>query len=238
MTMVGGTLGLTSAFGVNDSTITRKRVEADLAVFCDCRDKYFGMREACKEQLNWGVERYAKLPHKPELLPVRPVPSVLSILGFDAFGAEMSDPNKTSVISSRRGCIAGIFLRVVVALLLSSLIAPPFGPMGSGFFHLLFHLVSLLCLLAVYITFPFYLVAVIVGVVAHFAATSANGARPMENARRQRAYEAACVAALDAAAPVKAAKDHCLRDQIRDLDGLIKTVSEKAEGIRGILKTV
>ncbi|HEX3148582.1 MAG TPA: hypothetical protein VHR66_10890 [Gemmataceae bacterium] len=74
ITNIGGTLGLTSAYGVNDPTITRQRVEADLAVLTGNRDKYVGMREACKEQLTWGVKRYAKLPSPPELLELQPVP--------------------------------------------------------------------------------------------------------------------------------------------------------------------
>src|ERR1035438_10872370 len=76
ITQSGGTLGLTSAYGVNDPTITRKRVEADLAVFSDYRTKYIGMREVCKDQLTWAVERYARLPNPPELQPVVAVPSI------------------------------------------------------------------------------------------------------------------------------------------------------------------
>ena len=74
ITEIGGTLGLTSAYGVNDPTITHKRVEADLAVFRDYQKKYMGMLEACKQQLNWGVERYAHLPNPPELLALQEVP--------------------------------------------------------------------------------------------------------------------------------------------------------------------
>jgi hypothetical protein len=76
ITQTGGTLGLTSAYGVNDPTITRKRVEADLAVFSDYKSRYVGMLEACKEQLSWDVEQYAKLPTEPELLPVKTVPFI------------------------------------------------------------------------------------------------------------------------------------------------------------------
>jgi hypothetical protein len=223
ITKTGGTLGLTSAYGVNDPTITRKRVEADLAVFCDYRNKYVGMLEACKEQLNWGVERYAKLPNEPELLPLKPVPSVLYILGWD--GGDL------------RAGITAIFLCEVVALFLSSLIAPPWGPQGNGF-HILFWLVSALCLLVFVITSPFYLVTLITGLVTYFTARVANGRRPLENARRQKAYEAACAAALKAAEPIKAAEDHRLGCQIRELEGLITTVTEKAEDVRRILGTL
>ena len=80
ITMTGGTLGLTSAYGVNDSTITRKRIEADLTVFSDYRKKYIGMMEACNQQLSWGVERYADLPSPPTLLELQPVPSISDAL--------------------------------------------------------------------------------------------------------------------------------------------------------------
>lgn len=65
ITSVGGTLGLTGAYGVNDPTITRRRVEADLAVLRDYQEKYRGMKEACIQQLGWGLERYAELPAPP-----------------------------------------------------------------------------------------------------------------------------------------------------------------------------
>jgi hypothetical protein len=66
----------------------------------------------------------------------------------------------------------------------------------------------------------------------------ANGNRPLENARRQRAYEEAREAALKAAEPVKAAQDHRLRCQIRELEGLIETVTDKAEDVRRLLITL
>ena len=75
ITAIGGTLGLTSAYGVGDPTITRRRVEADLAVFREDQVKYRGMLEACKEQLTWSVERYARLPLPPELLKLEQGPS-------------------------------------------------------------------------------------------------------------------------------------------------------------------
>jgi hypothetical protein len=72
----------------------------------------------------------------------------------------------------------------------------------------------------------------------HYKAEAANGSRPFENARRQKAYEEARASALKAAEPVKAAQDHRLRCQIRELEGLITTVTKKAEDVRGILRTL
>jgi hypothetical protein len=80
ITKTGGTLGLTGAYGVNDSTFSRRRVEADLAVFREYLVNYRGMKEACKQQLDWGVERYAKLPQPPELLALQYVPSFRELL--------------------------------------------------------------------------------------------------------------------------------------------------------------
>ena len=67
---------------------------------------------------------------------------------------------------------------------------------------------------------------------------AANGNRPRENARRQKAYEGAMAAALKAAEPLKAAEDHRLRCQIRELEGLAKTVGEKEADVRRILATL
>src|SRR5262245_12973867 len=68
ITTVGGTLGLTSAFGVGRSTITKARVEADLKVLQDYLANYRGMMEACRQQLQWGADRYARVPPPPDLL--------------------------------------------------------------------------------------------------------------------------------------------------------------------------
>src|ERR1051325_8343658 len=76
ITNTGGTLGLTGVYGVGDKTITRRRVEADLAVLHEYQVKYDGMKRACMEQLHWGVESYAKLPQPPTLLTLQPVPDL------------------------------------------------------------------------------------------------------------------------------------------------------------------
>ena len=56
---------------------------------------------------------------------------------------------------------------------------------------------------------------------AHYKAKAANGSRPFENARRQKAYEEGRAEAMKAAEPMKAAQDHRLRCQIRELEGLL-----------------
>lgn len=72
----------------------------------------------------------------------------------------------------------------------------------------------------------------------YYNAKSENGNRPLENARRQKEYERAVTEALKAGEPVQAAQDHRLRCQIRELDGLIKTYTDKAEDVRRILRTL
>jgi hypothetical protein len=75
-------------------------------------------------------------------------------------------------------------------------------------------------------------------ILPHISAKSANGQRPQENARRQRKYELARAAALKAAKPIKAAQDHRLSVQIRELDGLIATMTKKVDDVRRLLRTL
>jgi hypothetical protein len=94
-------------------------------------------------------------------------------------------------------------------------------------------LLSLMLLLS-----GFRLFALVPGLFNHFRVKAANGDRPAENARRQWAYENAKTAALRAAVPLKEAEDHRLRVQIRELEGLIKTVGDKAADVRRIMETL
>ena len=221
ITKIGGTLGLTSAYGISDPTITRKRVEADLAVFCDYRNKYVGMLEACKEQLNWGVERYAKLPSRPELLPVVEVPPLWPLLW------------RIFVWTIGAWFCWGIVVLVLYLplLLLCCVISCVItGSEGAGKEQAGAIVGFGLCVAL--------LAPSVVNLTPYFKARAANGKRPAENVRRQRAYEAARTEALEAAEPIKAAQDHRLRCQIRELEGLITTVTEKAEDVRRLLRTL
>ncbi len=216
ITSVGGTLGLTGAYGVSDPTITRKRVEADLAVFREYQMKYRGMLAACKQQLDWGVERYAQLPRSPELLKLEEVPSlwegvqlgllISPVTWFVVFCADLF------IIGATSGGIAHIF---------------PFLRKLSYIDGLLFEVkwTAVLALVG----------SVWLGTRDHFKAKTANGSRPRENARRQAAYQEDVAAALKAAEPIKAAQDHRLRCQIRELESLAKTVAEKEADVRRIL---
>ena len=67
---------------------------------------------------------------------------------------------------------------------------------------------------------------------------SANGNRPQENAHRQLKYERDMAAAMKDAERKKAAEDHRLRVQIRELEGEINAVGEKVAEVRQILTTL
>ncbi len=216
ITETGGSLGSTSAFGINDPTITRKRVEADLAVLNDYRYRYVGMLEACKEQLNSSVDRYAKTPNPPEVLTLKPVPPLgEGVLKGVQWGLGCGTPLL---------CLSWWPLMPLLFLFPSANPSP--GSDQSGFFGMAFF------------GLIWYLPFIYFHLRPRFKAIAANGDRPFENARRQKAYAEACALALLAAEPVKAAQDHRLRCQIRELDGLIRTVTEKAEDVRRLLKTL
>ena len=213
ITTVGGTLGLTSAYGIGDPTITRKRVEADLAVFREYQMKYRGMLEACKQQLDWGVERYAHLPQPPEFLELQNVPSfwigLVNGLGMALIWIAVSFIGQISQQSALG------------------------NPIRWGD-----RVVLVLAGLIIHLRWGGCVVAVLAGLFNHFRVKVANGDRPSENARRRKAHKEATAAALKAAEPIKAAEDHRLRCQIRELEGLVKTVAEKEADVRRLLATL
>ena len=217
ITSVGGTLGFTSAYGLGDPTITRRRVEADLAVLRDAQMKYRGMLEACKQQLDWSVERYAQLPEPPELLKLEDVPSFW-LESLKGLGAAIA-------------WLVGSFIAAAAFWLAWSIYETiKFLPMGSPDpLEKPFNVISPL------IIFGGSLGCALSGPFKHIKAEMANGNRPYENARRQKAYDEAVAAALRAAEPLKAAEDHRLRCQIRDLEGSAKMVSEMEADVRRIL---
>jgi hypothetical protein len=214
ITNVGGTLGFTGVYGVSDATITRRRVEADLAVFREYKERYRGMKEACLQQLDWGVERYAKLPQPPELLELVDVPSFQAILLY--------------ISKIVRGHMA-IFGTVVfvVTLILLNLFQVPHSGSNEWFFILL---------IIEFVLFAVFFVSG--GLLVRYRARTANGETPQENARRKEAYQKAVGAAFKAADPLKAAQDHRLRCQIRELESLGTTLGVKEAKVRELLATL
>ncbi len=210
ITSIGGTLGLTSAYGVRDPTITRSRVEADLAVFREYQMKYRGMLEACKQQLDWGVERYAQLPRPPELLKLEEVPPLF-------------DGSQWLLTPIRFPFYFG-------ATWIAFLLFFGFTRLFKSDRNIMFKEGTIKTIAVISLATTLW-----VTVKDHFKAKAANGSRPRENARRQKLHEESKAAALKAAEPLKAAEDNRLRCQIRELEGLAKTVAEKEADVRRIL---
>ena len=203
-------MGLTGAYGVNDPSLTRERVKADLTVFQNHLNHSRGMLEACKEQLKWSVGRYARYPDEPELLALQDVPPLAPALLKGIWFAFVWLVGSMCVLAISEG----IFVKFL-------------GVAQSS--HNQF---------AMLVMFGGVVVAAVFPARQHFSAKAANGTMPEENARRQHAYREAVAAALKAAEPVKAAADHRLRVQIRELESLLKTLGERQEDVRRILATL
>lgn len=228
ITSVGGTLGLTSAYGVSDQTITRRRVEADLEVLQEYQSKYRGMLEDCKQHLAWPVERYAKLPPPPELLKLKEFPPLEHFL---LYAIPLSP-------------FVGMVLDVLASLILYG-IGVPLGE-GSFFTHILvFYDRSFQGDRGKGIYFLFYYLR-LVTTAGFFICVgfcirrvkAANGKRPEENVRRLKAYEEAKAVALRDAEAAKATEDYRLRYQIRELEGRIRTIGERESEVSRILASL
>ena len=225
---VGGSLGLTGVYGVSDPNITRRRIEADRAVFQEYKMKYSGMLQACLEQLGCSVERYADLPQAPEFLELGEVPSFWKGLGFGVLIA----PVWLIFVM-----IAGMVLQVIYWICnIVYRIGHEMGEANKGLpmtstdladWHL-----NAIATLAIWVGWA---VCVLGGPVIHFRAKAANGNKPLENARRQEAYEHAKDAALKAAEPIKGAEDYRLRLTIREVEALALTVTEKEAELSQLL---
>ncbi len=206
--------------------MTRRRVEADLAVFREYQIKYEGMLEACRQQLNWSVERYAAIPQPPELLELKHVEPLWS------GAAQALLTGLACIIITGPVCgVIWLVSTVVGHVYMVGTYGLVFGK-GDPPWAASLNFILLLIIPAPAIYFVF------LHLQNHFSAKAANGDRPSENARRQTEFEGSMAAALRAAAPLKAAEDHRLRCQIRELEGWIKTIGEKEAGVRRILATL
>ena len=237
ITGTGGTLGMTSAYGVNDLTFTRRRVEADLAVCVEYRRKYEGMTEACIQQLAWGAERYAQLPKPPELLEVRKTWSFFefSVCFFAIFAAGsviwwVVLPFYYFYNIDWRGLV--IFGHPILVRM--DYRGPGVLDFPADFrifwFNLFKLIIGTLSAGVIYASWCFFS--------GDIQTRVANGKRPQENARRQQAFNEATTAALKDAERKKLAEDHRLGLQIRELDGLVKTMGAKEADVRRILATL
>ena len=89
------------------------------------------------------------------------------------------------------------------------------------------------CIIALGVGVPSLLI-----VASYLRSSSARTRSQRENARRQKAHGDSVDAALRAAAPVKAAQDHRLRIQLRELEGLAKTAKDKETEVSRILASL
>jgi len=173
------------------------------------------MLEACKEQLNWKADRYVESPPEPQLLPLQFVPPVLDL-----------KDTSTKVFVIAVGCttIGGLLLLFVN--MFDDLTGGRNG-LGICLWFPLFFFGACVALLSS----SFFLISLGTRLSTRRAAMAANGERPLENGRRQNAYAAERLAALKAAEAKKAAQDHRLRCQVRELEALIDTMSQKVDAV-------
>jgi len=225
VTEYGGTLVMTSAYGVSDPNLTRDRVEGDLKKLEEAQSRYRGAIYAYKDQLGWGPERYAKLPPSPVLLQAKEAPSFMGSVMTGAFGG---------------GCLWFLILDVLFAVFSTALVytavsyhnallhrlAIRFGP---NFWHNPGSVVGPMVLLAL-------VLGILSGLTKYVRAAGANGRIHAENARREKEYEKAKAAAVKAAIPEKEKTDHILRRQIVELEGFLKNATQQEAHVRQILK--
>ena len=259
---VNGTLGLTSAYGHGDSSLTRRRVEADLTVLHEYQMKYSGMMEDCKQKLGWSVEQHAKfnnlLPQPPKLLEIQEtneaglfvgvIVIIIGILGI--YWTSPWVPSQVWVVGDGRyGLVDGLMYNMDHA---ETRTVPPGADIVdligrkwiiSGHWHAGFFSSGIYpdWALPWWILCFFFVLCVWYGFqepIKYLKAINANGDRPRENVRRTEAFEMALSNAMRDAERKKSAEDHRLRAQIRELEGEIKAVGDKAADVRRILTSL
>jgi hypothetical protein len=256
--VTGGTLALTSKYGLDIPDLTQNRVDAELGAFRDYERNCRGKLEDCQEKLGWSVEQHAKfnnlLPQSPKLLEIQKtneaglffglIVIIIGILGI--YWASPWVPSQVWYIGDGDwGTTKGLMYNMDHA---ESRLIPPdaeirtiaghphkwiiTGHWHGGFFND-----------AIYpdparlwwgLCF-FFIYCVFYGFkepIKYLKATNANGDRPRENARRTKAFEMALTKAMRDAERIKEKRDYQLKEEIRKLNGIIESVREKAESIR------
>ena len=217
LTIIDGKLGFIGPYRVLDRGTSRKLAEANLAVFREQLRSYRGMQGDCKQRLKWSVEEYAEfhkmLPQQPELLAVEDVPSFW----------------KGLVGGIREAWIMLILSVITITIIIRGLSN---GEISGGLMnmHLPAHPVVVSFLIAAFLTYSGFGVQGFwtSGLSDHFRVKAANGNRPLENALRKRGYEKEMAVAFKEAESAKETTDYQLGDQIRELEGYIRT-AEKHE---------
>jgi hypothetical protein len=247
--VTGGTLALTSRFGLDIPDLTQNRIDAELGAFGDYERNCRGKLEDCKQRLEWSVERYAKfhemLPPPPVLLDIKQTDGGSLFIGIamiivGMLGVYWTSPWVQSEVwlvrdgwmynmdfPSKQPVTPGVNIVIENG---NSWVRS--GHWHAGFFNAGFYPDWawpwwILC---------FVFIAIILGgaplVIEYLNAVKANGDRPGENARRTKAYERALAAAMKDAERKKEAEDYRLHESIRKLIGIIESVREKADSIR------
>lgn len=200
----GGALGLTGINEKDDPALKKRVLESNIEIYTDQKNKYRGMIELKQEQLSWGSERYARFPSEPEYLSLIPVP-----------------PFWTGLI---KGLVRGFLV-----FLLWTLSTCCMGALLEQFMYAGKRGPQWIYLLIVFGAFGSWLATIVSCLQGHFRAKAANGKRPRENMRRQRAYEASYEAAIRAAEPVKHKEDQRLRHEIVDLEAKERMAERQIE---------
>lgn len=224
LTQVGGSLGLTSAYGVNDANISRDRLQADLRIINEYVDKYKGMIDAGHEQLRWSVERYAELPQPPDLLAPVNAPSTMRALMFPLVAVF------SALWLNSRDKHWGFFLENL-----------HFENIHSVGGCLAWPFIWLAGLLVMFVAPIVLLPAAIFSLVVFLSWLAAAPRRAMVervNSSRMEEHEKATAAALLAAEPRKRAQDYRLRLQIRDAEGLLRTLEDKRRELLNLQATL
>jgi hypothetical protein len=183
--------------------------------------KYTGMMDHCKQKLNWDVGQYAALPQPPQILPLQKVQY-----------SKWKEYWMRLFLCAVFVCMWGIPIDYVWYHI-HHLLQTGGNEWGSWVPWNQPEVEFILVIL-------FGCTGILLAAFAFdcFRVQAANGNSPLENERRRKKHKMDLDAALKAAVPRKSAEDHRLRVQIRELEGEIKAVSEKAADVRRILATL
>jgi len=253
-------LGLTSAYGLGDTELTRQRIEADLTTLVEFRHKYNGLLADSQEKLAWDVSTYANahamLPRPPELLVLEETNAGMALFGIILIaicllGTQWTSPWVESYVGLVDG---GVVINIetgerrpltpdmpIVTSGHDVATGKPAQWVKLGHWHQGFFKAGDYPDWAWpwWLLFFGFVCCGVIGLVfpvQYLLAVKANGDRPRENARRRRIHEEAMVAAMAEADKRKAADDHRRRAQIRELEGEIAAIDGTIAEVRRLLR--
>lgn len=221
---LGGVLGMTSAFARDDPSLNRTLIERELDVYRDHVSKYNGLILVSRQELLRGPAFYATLPPPPELLAVQPVPSIAD---------SVTRGLKTGCTAGPGTALGLLVATCAFAPAIKRTLGPvevtgPFAVRGVPLFDELFWI----SLIALALCWP---IAIGMNLLARLNIGIANGAKPAENARRQRAHDEATATALKKAQSLKDAEDHGLRRKIAEAEGRLAMAQKGEQELQRLL---